>query len=345
MNTNQANINNDNRTESELEAKAFGKIAKRPNGSGVKKPTKQRNSGRYERYSDAQIALAVEGVKIYGMGVVKAAARGGIRTTILCDALRCYKTHGKTSPSKRGRKAKSSFTEETVSFILNQVDQNPHVSIEDIYFAFVNDGMMAIPAVSSLQKWLRKNGQITFQRVQCYPPLPSEKEEEEYVHTLWQMLDAGEVDVCKNCISIGEGSYAYNLRRIYPETVPTTSSAEQDQGVVAEMNLLVAFGTTGIVEQSIRCLKGLTLNQVMVDFVKRVATKLNDQSMEKFFFGLDGGPAQETEQLKREIESWGHKVFFLPRHDGSSNPVEKRFREVQHMCSRSLLNQRKNETI
>ncbi|KAG2215077.1 hypothetical protein INT45_007370 [Circinella minor] len=306
MNTNQANINNDNRTESELEAsvvlsnmfqrtisfqgedtkmteirdkevtstanadvvkpfcstsqqvtsKAFGKIAKRPNGSGVKKPTKQRNSGRYEKYSDAQIALAVEGVKIYGMSVVKAAARGSIRTTTLRDALWRYKTHGKTSPSKKGRKAKSSFTEETVSFILNQVDQNPHVSIEDIYFAFVDDRTMAIPAVSSLQKWLCKNGRITFQQVQGYPPLPSEKEEEEYIHTLWQMLDAGEVDVRKNCIFIGEGSYAYNLRRIYPETGPTTSSTEQDQGVVAEMNLLVAFGTTGIVEQSIRCLKG-----------------------------------------------------------------------------------------
>ncbi|KAI7849439.1 hypothetical protein BDC45DRAFT_573989 [Circinella umbellata] len=150
-------------TSQQVTRKAFGKIAKRPNSSGIKKPTKQRNSGRYEKYSDAQIALAVEGVKIYGMSVVKAAVRGGIRTTTLRNALQRYKTHSKTSLSKRGRKAKSSFTEETVSFILNQVDQNPHISMEDIYFAFVDDGTMMIPAVSSLQKWLCKNGRITFQ--------------------------------------------------------------------------------------------------------------------------------------------------------------------------------------
>ncbi|KAG2216420.1 hypothetical protein INT45_001377 [Circinella minor] len=395
MNTNQANTNNDNRTESELEAsvvlstmfqrtmsfqgedtemtevrdeeaastdnadvveqsgttsqqvtnKSFGKLPKRPNGSRVKKPMTQRANGNYEKYSDAKIALAVESVKIYGMSVDKAAGRTGIKVGTLRDTLRRYKARGKASPSTRGHKAKSSFTEETVSFILNEVDENPNMSVEDIYFAFVDDGTIATPAVSSLQNWLRKNAQITFQRVPSYPSMPSEEEEEEYTHKYWQTLNAGEVNVRENCIFIGEASYVYNLRRTYPETRPKKSRKEEDHHDVADLSMLIAFGTAGIVEQGIRCLECPTSTQDMTAFVKRVMTKLSDQSRENFFFGLDSGPAEEVEQVKKEIEDWGHKVFFLPRHDGSWNPAEKIFREVQRVCSRSLLDQRKNETI
>ncbi|KAI7847062.1 hypothetical protein BDC45DRAFT_542258 [Circinella umbellata] len=245
-------------TSQQVTNKSFGKLPKRPNGSRVKKPTTQRANGKYEKYSDAKMALAVESVKIYGMSVEKAAGRTGIKAGTLRDALRRYKARGKATPSTRGRKAKSSFTEETVSFILNKVDENPNMSVEDIYFAFVDDGTMAIPAVSSLQNWLRKNARITFQRVPSYPSMPSEEEEEEYTHKYWQTLNAGEVNVRENCIFIGEASYVYNLRRTYPETRPKKARKEEDHDEVADLSMLVAFGTAGIVEQGIRSLEGPT---------------------------------------------------------------------------------------
>ena len=199
--------------------KASGKLAKAPNGKRVKKVHKQRGNGSYLKKTDTQITFAVNGVKYYGISINKAAGRSGIKPGTLRDALRRYRKHGNPLPAKRGCKPKAGFTQEAISFILNQVDENLAATIEDIHAAFIANGTIESPTVSTLQKWLRSNARITFQRFQSFPPMPSEVEDEQYVQQYWSAIDRSDLDVHTNCIFIGEASYVYNLRHIYPEAM------------------------------------------------------------------------------------------------------------------------------
>ncbi|KAI9252995.1 hypothetical protein BDA99DRAFT_540983 [Phascolomyces articulosus] len=104
------------------------------------------------RYEGSVIKLAYKDVKYYRLTIQKAATRYGLKESTLRDALKRYKFRGTPLPAKRGRKPKAIFSRELVSIILNQVDENPSLSIEGIHSAIEENGTTDVPSVTALQK-------------------------------------------------------------------------------------------------------------------------------------------------------------------------------------------------
>ena len=159
-------------------------------------------------------------------------------------------------------------------------------------------------------------------------------------------MDHSDLDVHMNCIFIGEASYIYNLRHVYPEaTAPRKSKSVLTEHNWVDIRILVAFSQTGMIDHSICCLDGPTTSKDMIEFISGIIVELKKRESENFFFGLNGGPTETIQPLKKKIEDARHRVLFFPHQDVLWNLVEYLFHDIQLLCHCSLLDQAKNESI